>query len=181
MNCFGDKNMKKVIIISCYLVLVPITATAACLTTAAATAPASAFIDNGDRTVTHIKSGLMWKQCSEGLSGVGCATGTAATYTWQGALQAAQTLNNNGVGFATYTDWRVPNIKELDLIVEHQCSNPSIDTATFPATVAGSYWSSTSWPAAATHVVGMNFGDSNDAVTTKVTTTFYLRLVRGGL
>ena len=34
--------------------------------------------------------GLTWKQCTEGLSGVDCATGSASTFTWQQALQHAE-------------------------------------------------------------------------------------------
>jgi len=172
--------MKRIMMMFCCVALSSSIADAACLTSATATAPASAFTDNGDGTVTHNKTQLMWKQCSEGLSGVGtCATGTATFIgSWQLALQAAETLNN-GAGFAGYNDWRMPNIKELDLIVEHQCSAPSIDSVVFPGTVSGTYWSTTPYPPVPANVMGMNFNDSNDGVLTKLASG-YLRLVRGG-
>jgi hypothetical protein len=31
--------------------------------------PDSAYVDHGNGTVTHIRTGLMWKQCAEGLNG----------------------------------------------------------------------------------------------------------------
>ncbi len=174
--------MKKIIMILCCVVFTPAVADAACavpIATIAATAPAANFTDNGDGTVTDNTTGLMWKQCTEGQtwSATPACTGTATPYTWQAALQAAEALNNGG-GFAGFTNWRMPNIKELGSIVEHQCATPSIDTAIFPGTVAGMYWSSTAWPANALNVVGMNFNDSNDAVNAKTTGTLYLRMVR---
>jgi len=149
-----------------------------CNTAIPASTPTSRFVDHGNGTVTDTKTGLMWKQCTEGLSGAGCATGTAATYTWQGALQAAQTLNTNG-GFAGFTDWRVPNVKELQSIVEFQCATPTINATIFPATVVGWYWTAsrdvnsnfTVW----TITFGYGYSTSNNRLF-----NYYVRLVRGG-
>src|SRR5450755_69744 len=41
------------------------------------------YTDNGDGTITDNVSALMWKKCSEGLSGSNCATGTATETNWQ--------------------------------------------------------------------------------------------------
>ena len=106
-----------------------------------ATSPTSQLTDNADGTVTDTKTGLMWEQCAEGLSGAGCTTGTAQTYTWQAALNRAQTVNTTG-GFAGYTDWRVPNIKELRSIIEQQCYDPAINLTRFPNTASAVFWSS---------------------------------------
>lgn len=105
----------------------------------AASTPDSQLIDNGNGTITDSMTGLMWKQCSEGQSGNDCATGSAEGFTWQLALQRVQEINISG--FAGYTDWRVPNIKELSSLVDHQCSYPSINLARFPNTPAMWYWS----------------------------------------
>lgn len=57
----------------------------------------SAFTDNLDGTVTDSTSGLMWQQTAQG-SGL----------DWQEKLDACSGLN-----LAGYTDWRLPDIKEL--------------------------------------------------------------------
>ncbi|MCI5114223.1 MAG: DUF1566 domain-containing protein [Candidatus Electrothrix sp. AX1] len=96
-----------------------------------ASTPDSQLIDNGDGTVTDTKTGLMWKQCLEGLSGD--CSGIADTFTWQQALLQPGTVNANG-GFAGYTDWRLPNIQELNSLVEEQCYEPAINLTYFPNT-----------------------------------------------
>lgn len=116
------------------------------------TTPTAEFTGNGDGTVTHGKTGLRWMRCSLGQTwdGSNCI-GTAATFTWQQALQAAADVNSglsdvdgDGVnGFAGYTDWRLPNRKELESIVERRCWSPAINAAAFPSSVSGTYWTST--------------------------------------
>lgn len=102
--------------------------------------PTSQFTDHANGTVTDNKTGLMWKKCSEGQSGNDCSSGSAASYTWQAALAQAKTVNTSG-GFATYTDWRVPTITELESIVETQCYDPAINLAVFPHTPSVLFWS----------------------------------------
>jgi hypothetical protein len=103
-----------------------------------ATASASRFTDHGDGTVTDQATRLQWKRCSEGQdwSG-GTCSGTAAGYTWQQALQQADTPS-----FAGKDDWRLPDIAELTSIVEEACQVPAIDLGLFPATPGSVYWSS---------------------------------------
>ena len=43
---------------------------------------AGIFNDNGDSTVTDFTTKLMWQQCSAGLSGTNCATGSVGLFTW---------------------------------------------------------------------------------------------------
>lgn len=102
------------------------------------TSPASEFTINGDGTVTHLKTGLVWMQCSLGQTWeAGDCTGTATTYDWQAALDAAESEE-----FASETDWRLPNIKELGSIVEMACYSPAINETIFPETQSSFYWSS---------------------------------------
>jgi len=155
-------------------------AMAVCVNTITATTPTVDFVDHGDGTVTHTKTGLMWKKCTEGLSGAACATGAATLYSWSGAMQAAQTLNNAG-GFALYTDWRVPNIKELQSLVEEQCATPSINSTVFPGTVIGWHYSSSGYVGAATSVWHLDFNFGGNGAVNKATVSDYVRLVRGGL
>lgn len=108
-----------------------------CRSDIASTASDSRFTDLGDGTVSDSATGLMWKQCAEGLSGAGCASGTVGTFTWQYALQQAA-----GSRFAGYTDWRLPNINELESLVERRCYAPALNAAHFPNTPSYYFWSS---------------------------------------
>ena len=102
-----------------------------------ASAPDSRYQDNGDGTVTDLATGLIWKQCAEGLSGPDCATGSRQTFTWQAALQHAE-----AAVFAGSSLWRLPNKNELATLPERRCSNPAINTTFFPNTPSSGFWSS---------------------------------------
>ncbi|WP_006786422.1 DUF1566 domain-containing protein [Thiorhodospira sibirica] len=103
------------------------------------TTPTSDFVLHNDGTVTHTPTGLMWMRCSLGQTwdGANCS-GEASTYTWADALQAAA----QNTQFAGYADWRLPNRRELQSIVEQSCWLPAINAAVFPNTPAGWFWSS---------------------------------------
>ena len=109
--------------------------------------PASAFLDNGDGTVTdNVSGGIghMWMRCSLGQEWDGATcTGSAEEYTWREALEAVEALNNDG-GYAVHTDWRLPNVKELASIVENRCFAPAVNGVLFPQTPASRFWSSSS-------------------------------------
>jgi hypothetical protein len=92
--------------------------------------PDSIYIIHDDGTVTDTRSGLMWKRCSEGqtLAGNTC-TGTVARQNWANTLAGAEASS-----FAGYTDWRLPNVKELGSLVETCRANPSINISVFPNT-----------------------------------------------
>lgn len=157
---------------------------AGCLSSSVSTAstPSSNFTDNGDGTVTDTTTGLTWMRCSEGQTwdqASGLCAGTAATYTWQGALQLAQSIDSNG-GYAGHSDWRVPNIKELNSIVETQCTDPAINTSIFPVTPSsGTYWSSSPYGKIAGNAWMTQF--SNGIVyDSPMSTAYSVRLVRGG-
>jgi hypothetical protein len=94
----------------------------------------------GDNVVTDNKTGLMWKQCSEGLTGTDCTTGNATAYFWQEALVLSDTIDVTG--FAGFSDWRLPNIEELRSIKAINCYDPSINETVFPNTPSFTYWSS---------------------------------------
>ncbi len=71
------------------------------------------FVDNGDGTITDKSSDLMWKQKDSG-SGL----------DWENALAYCEELN-----FAGYSDWRLPNAKELQYIVDYTKSPDTTDSA----------------------------------------------------
>ena len=98
---------------------------------------APAYTDNGDGTISDAATGLMWKKCSEGKTGVTCATGANATKTWTQALAVCEADTTGG-----HTDWRLPNIMELFSIVDFGRAAPSINPLFNLQT--DTYWSSTS-------------------------------------
>lgn len=104
---------------------------------------AARFESHNDGTLSDHLTGLMWRVCSEGLTGVTCAGGAAQPYTWQGALQRVATVNANPAGLGLgYADWRLPNRNELGSIAD-MTRQPAIDTTAFPGVQAVSHWTST--------------------------------------
>jgi hypothetical protein len=141
----------------------------------ASTTPDSAFTVNADDTVVHNASGLMWKQCYEGQSGAGCATGVATDMSWYDALMTSKTST-----FAGYTDWRLPNKQELELLVDNTCSLPAINATAFPGTVSGyGSWTSTTSHSDGTYAVVVSFALGYSALGNKANGGI-ARLVRSG-
>ena len=136
--------------------------------------PDSSYTVHGNGTLTDARTGLMWKQCTEGLTGVGCQTGSAQTFTWADALVHAEAST-----FAGYTDWRLPNVKELSSLVEDCGTSPAINTNRFPNTPSiGRFWSgsphATFGRAWAVSFYGGGAGGSFRSY------EWHVRLVRGG-
>jgi hypothetical protein len=154
---------------------------AALLAPAAWAAP---FTDHGDSTVTDAATGLMWDQCPLDRSGANCTTGTVFSGNWQAALAAVHTANQNARH--GYSDWRLPNVKELRSLVDKSKPGPgqvglvpSIDTTAFPGTPAAGFWSSTTYTpdSAVAWFVHFSYGDTSYFYKTN---TYYVRLVRSG-
>ncbi len=139
-----------------------------------ATAPDSRFQDNGNGTVTDLATGLIWKQCAEGLSGAGCAAGSVASLTWAQALQRAADAD-----FAGSALWRLPNKKELASLVEWRCVVPAINARFFPNTPAAWFWSSSPYASYSYHAWIVDFSYGNVYGNDKVNAP-HVRLVRGG-
>lgn len=136
--------------------------------------PDSDFTVNTDGTVLHAPTGLMWKQCSEGLSGEACATGAASFMTWSAALNTAKAS-----AFAGYTDWRLPNRQELESLVDVTCGFPTINETIFPGTRNAETWTSTTVRLYRTQAWFVNFSGGDSSRLDK-TRNGVVRLVRGG-
>ena len=146
------------------------------------------YLDNCDGTVTDTKTGLMWKRCSEGLSGMNCEEGKVKRYRWDDAVQRFK-----DVEYAGHADWRLPSIDELKTLVyctngvkdkdDGRCNDgskePTINQQAFPNTEAGRYWSSSPNAYYSGHawLVSFSYGHSNFEDRGN---HFAVRLVRGG-
>lgn len=129
------------------------------------------FQDNGDGTVTDLKTGLIWKQCAEGLSGDDCTEGELHLFTYPLALRRAAETE-----FAGSTLWRLPSKEELATLVDKGCRDPAIDTRYFPNTPAGWFYSSTTGAGYPYYAWSVNFSDGQ--VGNEDTGASYLRLMR---
>ena len=154
----------------------PWAAAQTCVAGIQASNPASVYVvDSANGTVTDTRTGLMWDRCARGLSGVGCATGTASTFTWQAALNAAATIG----AYKGYNDWRLPNLRELHSLVEECRLNPSINEFTFPNTPAWFFWSGSPSAGVATFAWFVGFSGGNVGIGDR-SSAFQVRLVRAG-
>lgn len=112
------------------------------------------FTDNGDGTISDNATGLMWSKADSGEG-----------MTWEEALAWVQ--QNNSQNYLGYSDWRLPNAKELQSIVDYSKSPDTTDSAAIDPVFdisqitneAGDrdypfFWTST------THVKSNGMGDS---------------------
>src|SRR6185503_10559694 len=75
------------------------------------------FVNNGDGTVSDLATGLMWQQVDDGTD-----------RDWKTALEYAE-----GLTLAGYTDWRLPDAKELQSIVDYtRCPDVTASAAIDP-------------------------------------------------
>jgi hypothetical protein len=110
-----------------------------------------AYVDNGNGTITDKDTGLVWEK----LSMDGSVHDVSNTYTWDNAFSVHVAMLNS-TNFAGHTDWRLPNVKELESIVNYQNVAPFVSPAfnnnctsgctvlTCSCTASDIYWSSTS-------------------------------------
>jgi len=134
------------------------------------------FTDNGDFTITDNATGLMWAQDPINDIGGAFASGMA----WSDAI-----TNCNDLTFAGYSDWRLPNVKELQSIVNYGRANPSIGETTasqspWENTQSARYWSSTTHADSTTSAWLVVFYYGVVTNNLKTTATYYVRPVRAG-
>jgi hypothetical protein len=100
---------------------------------------ASRFTDDGDGTVTDAVTGLVW------LKDAGCLPAA----NWAAAIAEANGLGNGACGLTDGSQagaWRLPNLNELESLVDVSASDPALTPGNPFAHVSGGiYWSSTSY------------------------------------
>ena len=151
---------------------------------------ALSYQNNRDGTITDLNTGLMWEQKIRDIVGGEGLHDVGRVFPWDSAAPTIwdwlQEVNTEGgTGLGGHNDWRIPNVKELQSIVDYGTFNPAVDpafnngpgidpcsVAECSLTVAGDYWSATTFasnPAAAWIV---NFDLKGN--------TLVVRAVRGG-
>lgn len=110
-------------------------ANASCSNNITYTAPNSRYqLINNNNEVKDLKTNLIWQRCSLGQTLVGNAcVGVANKYSWYSAIQLKENIHEG---------WYLPNIKELQSLVEAACYEPSINQMIFPNIMSSNYWSS---------------------------------------
>ena len=96
------------------------------------------------------------------------------TYTWAAATAACE-----GSSYANFTDWRLPNVRELMSIVNYQNFSPAINSTYFPGTVSSGYWSSSTYASDTSYAWFVIFNDGGVYVNSK-SVNHYVRCVRAG-
>jgi len=150
------------------------------------------YQDNGDGTITDMNTGLMWERKS-GEAGLHYhddhfvwTPGPGSVWEWLALVNA----ENGGAGYAGHTDWRLPNLRELQSIVNYENSGPAIGSefnmacapgctvAACSCTEPAPLWTSTTFTADPTLAWLVDFANGfvvNDAKTA----AWHVRAVRG--
>ncbi len=132
------------------------------------------YTNNGNGTVTDHSTGLTWQKGTADTNNDGSIT--AGIYPagdkkkWLDALSWCETST-----FAGYSDWRLPNVRELFSLVDTTTYNPSIHY-TFQCEV-DSYWSATGKGNSYAWVVNFNSGNTYGLGKNNYS---FIRCVRGG-
>jgi len=147
-----------------------------------------AYVDNSDGTITDTNTGLMWEKLSYDQT----IHDRGKQYRWDDAFAVKVATLNGGGGFAGHGDWRVPNKKELESIVNAEVFNPAVSAAfntgctpgctvtSCSCTQSGYHWSSSSYAYSPNYAWFVTFYHGLDGASSK-TNMYYVRAVRGGL
>ena len=164
---------------------------------------AQGYVDNGDGTITDTRTGLTWEKKSDDgtihdKDDVYTLGLTIPPYTMNGtAVTTFLAQLNAGSGFAGHTDWRLPNLTELESIrnlgavspavasvFNNNCGassggNPGCTVTTCSCTLPASYWTSSTYAGPAEFAWQVRFGDGTvDSEFKDIDSS--VRAVRGG-
>ena len=120
-------------------------------------------------SVTDNVTGLMWAKDG---TGAGCRGASIAD--WYSAVSWAV-----GLTFDGYSDWRLPNITELQSIVVRAVGSSPYINKTYFINTQTTYWSSTTLPSGTTYAMNMPFSSFFTSTATRGV-GYCVRAVRGG-
>jgi hypothetical protein len=130
--------------------------------------PEPRLIDDGDMVIDRL-TGLAWAKN---------ANFTAKPVSWQTALDAVETMNTRRA--YGHEDWRLPNIRELESLVNAGSHTPALPTSSPFKEVREYYWSSTTSTYDPRYAWVLYMVDGAVGVGHKVNPDFFLWAVRGG-
>jgi len=115
------------------------------------TDPPTRFIDNGDGTITDQLTDLMWLKDANCMKnnypGVDTFNTPNGWVLWRDALAFVGGINSGTYPLCStnYTDWRLPNIRELLSLIDYNNSYPALPSNHPFTSLESFYWSSTSY------------------------------------
>jgi hypothetical protein len=128
--------------------------------------PTPRFTDNGNRTVTDNLTKLIWMKHANYVG----------LQTWQGALNTAATMrgdlsrpmgDDGPLDGSKPGDWRLPNVRELQSLVDYGFSNPALPNTLgtgkwtegnpFQGVQSSAYWSSSTYAGSTAYAWGVYF------------------------
>jgi uncharacterized protein DUF1566 len=150
---------------------------------------ALSYTSNADGTIIDNNTGLVWEKKTPTCGGdIHCVDDT---YTWADAFTGFIAVLNTVPCFAGHCDWRLPNIKELESIVNHGTVLPAVSGAfndtNGPSGANGSYtksslyWTASSWVFDPMAAWDINFASGASGASGKISHSSFVRAVRGGL
>jgi hypothetical protein len=156
----------------------PETGQTTCYTAAGATTPCAGTGQDGD-----LKAGVAWPNprftvgtgvtvdcVTDNLTGLMWVQAPSATAaTWANALTSANNLMLCG-----FSDWRLPNVNELESLVNSETTDPAafLNTQGFTGVQADFYWSSSSYAGIAALAWIVSMSDGNVFAGSKASSVF---------
>jgi hypothetical protein len=136
--------------------------------------PDPRFVDNEDGTVTDNLTGLIWAK----------NTNSSVMASWYDALDICYNLQSDGIDLidgSIVGDWRLPNIKELQSLIDYGQYSPVLPwDHPFVSVLSSYYWSSTTYGGSVSYAWSVSLSNGFHYPNNKSGKSGYVWCVRGG-
>ncbi|MDX1957202.1 MAG: DUF1566 domain-containing protein [Leptospiraceae bacterium] len=127
--------------------------------------------DLNDGTIKDKVTSLIWQKCSNGQTNDSNCTGTPSNNAVDSSHNYCNSLTLAG------RTWRLPNVFELDSIVDLNVPNPALQTSFFPNNTGNFYWTSTDFVFIANSQFGVFFSSTGSIFSNLKTDGYQVRCV----